>query len=174
MSREKKFNFFICFNETEVQVVFDQICIFPVAAFFQRFHSYVPFFPRLCFTKKRTSSLFNLPLQARLSSWFLCQITSVYIPTLSIPLVPISLYMGLFMSDVLISPGRTNTDSRRVVPLTNTASPFVQLTQRRPASPARDTIHLLAAGMHCGLQCTPCPWTCSAGDVHAAASVLAI
>lgn len=53
--------------------------------------------------------------------------------------------------------------------------PVYSANQRRPTSPARDTIHLLlATGKHCSLQCTPCLCPRSAGDVRAAALMLAI
>lgn len=124
--------------------------------------------------KKRAPARSSLSVQAQLFSWFFCRTTSVHIQSFSITPVSASLYVGVFMSHNLISSGRMNTDSWHAMSPINTTSLFIQVTQRSPASSARDTMYLLAAGKHCNPQSIPCLYWRNVGGVHVSASMIAI
>lgn len=157
---EKKilhFNFFTCFSETEIQVAFwfDQIGIFPVEVFLSTV--FIAFSQDFLSPRKELQSL----VQSSSSG------TIIFLVPLPVQLCPYpntlystcpSLFVCRFVLDWCFNISWWNEYRFAACHVSNKYfQPVYSANQRRPASPARDTIHLLlAAGKHCSLQCTPC------------------
>lgn len=179
--REKKplhFNFFPCFSETEIQVVFwfDQIGIFPVAVFFSSV-----FIARSPFSQDFLSLWNELQSSVQSSSLgmiiFLVPLPEHLCPYLdTLYCTSPSLFVCGFVPEWRFNISWENEYRFAACHVPNKyCQPVYSANQRRPTSPARDTIHLLlATGKHCSLECTPCLCPRSADDVCAAALMLAI